>query len=251
VSNQTRWGLFKGFNPHPKEALWEPPHCNRCDGDGYLKESLLPWVDWWSIGAIGYCARCTHFYHVSSAWEQIPGTHLKEERDRLVGHEVTEIELEKMSFNHTEKLWLWHQQLPKKQAILDEVNEIRKMHQGKSEEAVLLSHMLWSLIWNLDVSSEHLLDDFFEFSLAHPQYIEYKGKTVWLGHQLNLAESLERRYPDHVLRSMFAQWEKHRPSMEQFRDGLGFFIPTSNSGLRQYSAEFFEAAESCRMRLVI
>lgn len=96
MSNQTRWGLFKGFNPHPKEALWEPPHCNRCDGDGYLKESLLPWVDWWSIGAIGYCARCTHFYHVSSAWEQIPGTHLKEERDRLVGHEVTEIELEKM-----------------------------------------------------------------------------------------------------------------------------------------------------------
>ena len=119
-------------------------------------------------------------------------------------------------------------------------------YRGKTEESVLLGYLLWTVIWNLEVPTEHLLEEFFEFSFTHPQYIKYKNRTVWLGHQMNLAESLERRYPKELPQALFAVWRKHHPSVKVFQAGLGFFIPTS--GLEQYGAEYLKEAEHARVR---
>jgi hypothetical protein len=37
----------------------------------------------WGIGTIGYCSGCARFHHVTSRLAPIPGTHSKEERERL------------------------------------------------------------------------------------------------------------------------------------------------------------------------
>jgi hypothetical protein len=138
--------------------------------------------------------------------------------------------------------------LPLAPSALQQINELRVKYRGETEESVLLGYLFWTVIWNLEVPAEHLLEEFFEFSLAHPQYIKYRNRDVWLGHQANLAESLERRYPQQLSHALFAVWDKHRPSAKDFRAGLGFFIPTTVSGLRQYGTEFLQAAEHARER---
>jgi len=68
---------------------------------------------------------------------------------------------------------------------------------------------------------------------------------------VNLAEALERRYPDEVLRALFTFWESHRASLEGFKQGLGFFIPRSSISLKKYGEEFVRAAEQARFRFPI
>ena len=251
MTEQVTWGLFKGFNPRPTEARWEPPTCPRCGIASLPRMRLLPWVDWFSYGAIGYCTGCARFYHVSSKWEQIPGTHLREDRERLVGHEYADVDFDRLRFQEIQQLWRWHDELPPTRSTLEEINSLRIKYQTDTQEGVLLASIFWTLIWNLEVSADFLLEEFFDFSLAHPQYpdyMKYKKKSVWLGHQVNLAEALERRYPQELSRALCATWSKHRPSAEAFKAGVGFFIPASRSSLTQYGAEFLQSAELARAR---
>ena len=161
---------------------------------------------------------------MSSEWEQIPGTHSKAERDQLVSHEVVEIEFGNTCVIETAKVWAWHEALPGDRDMLDDIDAARKRIPMESVEAVLLSYMLWTILWNVNAPSAHLLEDFFEFGLRHPQYLQYRSKPVWLGHEVQLAESLERRYPDEVVQALHAVWMEHQPTDAIFKAGLGFFI---------------------------
>jgi hypothetical protein len=247
MNEQKKWGIFKGFIPPPAEARWHAPGCPHC---GTTREShLLPWIDWWSIGTIAHCQRCTRFFHVSSTWEQIPGTHSREERERLVSHEVVEVEFDNIGVSETAQVWSWHETLPSDIGIVEELNSLLNRTPADGDEAVLLRYMLWTIVWNLNVPSVHLLEDFFEFDLDHPQYLQYKNRTVWLGHEVDLAESLERRYPDQAVRALHEVWKKRQPSDALFKAGLGFFVPKSPSTFERFGTAFASAASEARKRL--
>jgi hypothetical protein len=155
-TNRSHGGYLKVSTHRRRTARWCTPVCLRCVNTP--QTVLCPWIDWWSIGTIGYCQRCTRFFHVSSEWEQIPGTHSKAERDRLVSHEVVEIEFGNTCVIETAKVWAWHEALPGDRDMLDDIDAARKRIPMESVEAVLLSYMLWTLLWNVNAPSAHLLE---------------------------------------------------------------------------------------------
>jgi hypothetical protein len=87
-------------------------------------------IDWWSIGTIAHCQWCARFFHVVSTWEQIPGTHSRAERERLVSHEVVEVEFDNLRFSEAAKLWSWHETLPSDFGTVEELNSPHRSKGG-------------------------------------------------------------------------------------------------------------------------
>ena len=179
MGEQKSWGIFKGFTPSAAEGRWHVPECPRC---GTTRQSnLLPWIDWWSIGTIGHCKRCARFFYVSSTWEQIPGTNSREERERLVSHDVVEIEFDSLSLSETAKIWSWHETLPSAVGAIAELNSLRNRVSADGDEVVLLRYMLWTIVWNLNVPSAHLLGGFLRvrFGSSTIPEIQEQGGLAW------------------------------------------------------------------------
>jgi hypothetical protein len=242
----TTWGIYRGFNPHADpDDNWRIPVCGTCS------HKLHPWVDWQSFGCIAFCLECGEFRHVLSLWEPVPGFHIRLEKARLVEHHVTPLGLRSAGLSSESLLWKWHESIPAKAGVLNAANRLREAHHGEAEALVVLEHMIWTLIWNSECSTPELLGEYLRFTFEHPHYVSFNSKSVWIGHEVDLALELERKYGEEVLGHVYSIYEEARVKPREFRKRLGFYLPTSESAYTGYGAEFTAFALEATRRLPI
>lgn len=240
---QRRWGIYTGFlgKNNPAEC-WREPDCERCT------RVLRPWIDWVWHGSIGYCSRCEDFKIVESNWEPVPGVNPRAEMERLVSHKVQSLELFGDGFDESPWLWELHDLVPIDQQMAISVDQSRRQHRGSSESLVILEHMFWSLIWNSECLFPELLRQYLEFAFEHPHYVTYRGCEIWIGHEANLVEALEKNYSDEIVHCLYDIYCNTDINSEEFRRRLGLYVPRSDNSISQYGADFLKYAQLSRVR---
>ena len=237
------WGIYRGYVPYSNPLQrWHEPECDHCS------KILQPWIDWHSHGCIGYCTGCNDFKIVKSCWEPVPEIHPRAELERLVSHSVESLGLSSVGFDDSAQLWRLHKLVPLDQETAYSVDQARRRHRGGEEALVVLEHMYWSLIWNSDGDFPELVQEYLEFTFEHPHCVRFRSCDVWVGHELNLVEALEERYPNEIVDKLFEIYQGTNLSSEEFKRRLGFYIPRTDKLIQKFGRRFFKYARQARVR---
>ncbi|EAQ63727.1 hypothetical protein MED121_03482 [Marinomonas sp. MED121] len=240
--NQVKWGILQGFNPKSNSIKkWTNPNCESCKG------ALTPWVDWCSFsGCIGYCSNCSFFYFVKSRLIPASGIHSRAEVSELVGHDVVKVFQNLVDVRFAKEIWELHKKVSitfqDSNKVFDWINNLEE----KIEYAVLLKHMLWTLIWNAKEKSFNHLRAYLNFVYEHPHYVKLGVHSVWVGHEADISREIEATFGCHVVEVLYELYERENLTPSEFNSRLGFYIPQNNEYLEPFGKVFTDYAVKSR-----
>jgi len=232
------WGIFKGFSSN-RQLMdnWQSPVCPTCS------RGLKPWIDWIYHGSVGYCEDCENICLVKTTSKPSLNNHPKIEIDEFVSHEYHKIEFDS-GLMSPRQLWNYYKNIPTTYENICILNEERKkLENYNNEESKLLGHLIWRLIFNSEHFDKELFVEYLRFAMQYPHFYNmYEKYEVWLGYEIDLANTLEKLYKDEIYESIYEIWQLFGNSRSNlnYKSAIGIFVLPDYILYKKFEPEFDE-----------
>lgn len=242
---QKKWGIYNGFNPKTNPLnKWHEPLCDKCES------VLIPWIDWWNYGCIGYCESTNTLYIVKSDWRPSPEAHSRAEVDELIKHNSFAINTSHLTVD-LNYIWNLHENLPIDKEDIQNLHEIKNTL-DETEEGLIITHLIWSLIFNSDYLTDELISEYLEFVFHNPHYFKTsKNIELWIGHELDIVQRIEKSHKKELINSLYKLWIKYKDeySINDFKTRVGFYSSSEEFISLDYNTDFYTFCEQIKQRL--
>jgi hypothetical protein len=230
------WGIYNKKNiDNCDTTVSVYPFCDTCS------EKLVPWISHCTHSYLAFCKQCKKFFLVKSVFEPLDQTHIKEEKTRLVSYEILELKLQIIP-EIAELLWDFHEKIPlKKPETTILLEELKNISSHKTNEEILFSHIVFSLLFNSASINKSIIVSYFELILKNSNYKEIINEHfIWLGDEYDIAVFLEKNYYNDLNNAFFEVWKLYGKtfSIKEFKEKIGIFAPISLPLGNEYNTEF-------------